>query len=83
MCTLQCILLSCDTVYDSAVFRMTDHDICANSAHDPANSLWMHTTSMREQQMIAHDIYANSPHAKRSSCFVGNGCTSMPKPITT
>ena len=34
-CTLQCILLSCDSVCDSAVFRMTAHDICANSAHDP------------------------------------------------
>ena len=27
--------LSCDTVCDSAVFGMTAHDICANSAHDP------------------------------------------------
>ena len=34
ICTLQCILLSCDTVCDSAVFRMTAQDICANSAHD-------------------------------------------------
>ena len=35
ICTLQCILLSYDTVCDSAVFRMTSHDICGNSAHDP------------------------------------------------
>ena len=35
ICTLQCILLSCDTTCDSAVFHMTAHDIYANSAHDP------------------------------------------------
>ena len=74
MCTLQCILLSCDTVSDSAVFRMTAHDICTNSAHDPyANSLWTLTTSMPTALMAyarkanAHDIYANSAHAERSS----------------
>ena len=48
ICTLQCILLSCDTICDSTVFRMTAHDICANSAHDP----------VCEQLMDAHDIYA-------------------------
>ena len=51
--TLQCILLSCDTICDSAVFRMTAHDICANSAHDHVS----------EELMDAHDIYANSAHA--------------------
>ena len=43
-------LLSCDTVCDSTVFRMTAHNICGNSAHDP----------VCEQLMDAHDIYANS-----------------------
>ena len=33
ICTLQCILLPCDTVCVSAVFRMTAHDICTNNAH--------------------------------------------------
>ena len=46
----ECFLLSCDTLCDSTVFRMTAHDICANSAHDP----------VCEQLMDAHDIYANS-----------------------
>ena len=35
ICTLQCILPSCDTICDSAVFHMTAYDIYANSAHDP------------------------------------------------
>ena len=52
MCTLQGILLSCDTVCDSAIFRMTARDICANSVHDPICELLMN----------AHDIYANSAH---------------------
>ena len=60
-----------DTVCDSAVFRMTAHDICANSVHDLyANSLWTLPTSMPIALMayarIAnanHDIYANSAHA--------------------
>ena len=43
-------MLSCDTVCDSAVFRMTAHDICVNSAHD----------SVCEQRMDDNDIYANS-----------------------
>ena len=55
MCTLQCILLSRDTVCDSAVFRMTAHDICANRAHDP----------VCEKLMDAHDIYINSTHERR------------------
>ena len=52
ICTLQCILLSCDIVCDSAVSRMTAHDICANSAHD----------QVCEQLMLANDIRANSAH---------------------
>ena len=50
ICTLQCILLSCDTVCDFAVFRMTAHDICAISPHD----------HVCEQLMGAHGIYANN-----------------------
>ena len=92
ICTLQCILLPCDTVCDSAVCRMTAHDICANSAHD----------SVCEQLMDAHNIYANSAHGicanskwllttsvqialtqkGRAALWVTNGCTSMSKPIT-
>ena len=34
ICTLQCILLPCDTICDSAVSHMTAHDIYANNAHD-------------------------------------------------
>ena len=33
-----------------AIFRMTAHDICANSTHDP----------VCEQLTDAHDIYANN-----------------------
>ena len=29
---LQAILLPCDTIFDSAVFRMSAHDICASTA---------------------------------------------------
>ena len=83
---MQCILLSYDTVCDSTVFRMTAHDICANSAHDP----------VCEQLMDAHDIYANSAlgickwskqialsHKDQAALWVTNGCTSMLNPITT
>ena len=52
ICALQCILLSCDTVCHSAVFRMTAHDICANSAHNP----------VCEQLMDAQDMFANIAH---------------------
>ena len=45
ICTLQCILLPCNT--NSAVFHITAHDIYANSAHDLyGNSLWLLTTFM-------------------------------------
>ena len=90
ICILQCILLSCNMVCGSAVFRMTAHDICANSAHHP---LW-------EQLM---DIYANSAHGicvnskwllttamqialtqkGQAALWATNGCTSMSKPIIT
>ena len=74
MCTLQCILLSCDTVCDSAVFRMTAHDIYANSAHGIcANSKLLLTTSMQ----IAFT------QKGQAALLVANGCTSMSKPITT
>ena len=92
-CTLQCIMLSRDTVCDSAVFCMTAHNICANSAHDP----------VCDKLMDAHDIYANSAHGicpnskwlltapmqivlthiGQAALWVINGCTSMSKPITT
>ena len=71
---------------DSTVFRMTAHDIYANSAHDP----------VCEQLMDAHDIYANCvldickgsmqivlTHKSQAALWVTNGCTSMSSPITT
>ena len=79
-------MLSCDTVCDSTVFRMTARDICANSAHDP----------VCEQLMDAHDIYSNCAlgicnlsiqialtHKGQAALWVANGCTSMSNPITT
>ena len=40
ICTLQCILLPCDTICNSAVFHMTIHNIYANSTQDLfANSI--------------------------------------------
>ena len=33
LCTAE-YLLSCDTVWDSAVFRMNAHDMCANSVYE-------------------------------------------------
>ena len=78
-------MLSCDTVCDSAVFRMTAHDICANSTQDP----------VCKQVMGAHDIYANIAlgicklsmqiaftHKGQGALWVTNGCTSMLNPIT-
>ena len=52
MCTLQCILLSCESICDTAVLHMTAHDIYANSANDP----------VCEKLMDAHNIYVNNAY---------------------
>ena len=74
ICTLQRILLSCDTVCDSAVFRKTAHDIYANGAQCIcANSKCLLTISMQTALT----------QKGQAALWVTNGCTSMSKPITT
>ena len=59
--TLQCILLPCDTICDSAVFRMTAHDICANSPHDPRLCMWI--THWRSRYLCQQGV--DNAHGRR------------------
>ena len=50
---------SCDAVCDSAVFRMTAYDICANSAHDPVCKKLMDATTSMPTALKAYARIAN------------------------